>query len=109
MGPFYIIIFLIAVMIGLSKQGHIYSWNIQITYDFLGRVESFLVPFKLESGLALDEYFEIEWPFSLGTTSQTYLHLYIEENNIEITPQKIMPESTSDVANNRYIFKISGK
>jgi hypothetical protein len=82
MGLFNMIIFLLAMMIEISKQGHIYSWNIQITYDFLGRVESFLVPFKLESGLSVDEYFEIEWPFSLGTTSETYLLLYIEENNI---------------------------
>ena len=49
-------ILLIFLLLSLAKSGYIYSWDTQISYNYQGNPETYLVNFALESGLGKENF-----------------------------------------------------
>ncbi len=62
---------LAVIMIHLprSNAGHVYSWDVSVTYGQSGTASCITLPFMLQSGLGANEFIRIDLPFTLGATA----------------------------------------
>jgi hypothetical protein len=67
----YALLLYTAIPIALS--GHIYSWDLSVSYGYSGQPVCFTLPFMLETGLGASEYVRVDMPFALGSNPQAFL------------------------------------